>query len=90
MACRHRNVHEKAAATCSRRYFDDEDIIQCTAGAVARQRKAQCTSRLLAQLPGLLFYPSTSVSPSMLGFLQGSLKFRIEWGGCNVTLASVF
>jgi len=69
--------HEAAASRCSW-YLDDENFIQRATGELPRQCKVQCPLHLSAQLPGLLFYPSASVSLSMLGLLQGSLKFRIK------------
>jgi hypothetical protein len=45
---------------------------------LAGECKVQCALHLSAQLLGLLFYPPTSVSLSMLGLLQGFLKFGIE------------
>jgi len=77
MALWYDNVSHEAAASCRGRYLNDEDVAQGAAGEVIRQRQVQCPPCLLAQLAGLMFYPTTSVSISMLGLLQGSLKFRI-------------
>jgi hypothetical protein len=84
----HPDVCHEAAAARGGRYLDHEDGIQGSAAEVAAQRQVQCAAHLLAQLPGLLFHPSTSISLSMLGFLQGSLEFRIEQVRCNVTFAN--
>ena len=59
-------------------------------GELSGQRKIQCPLHLSAQLLGLLFYPSASISLSILGLLQGSLKFKIKRFGRNVTLAGAF
>jgi hypothetical protein len=77
MALWYGNVSHEAAASCRSRYLNDEDVVQGAAGEVTRQRQVQCPPCLLAQLSGLLFYPTTSVSISMLGLLKGPLKFRI-------------
>jgi hypothetical protein len=90
MAGRHRNMSHKAAASSDSRYLDDEDAVKRAASELTRKHQIQCPPCLLAQLSGLLFYPSTSVSISMLGFFQCFFKFRIEQIGCNVTLASAF
>jgi hypothetical protein len=83
-------VNHEAPAPIGGRDLDNKDAIQGTATQLTGQRQVQGASRLLAQLPGLLFYPSASISLSMLGFLQGSLKLRIEQVRCNVTLANTF
>jgi hypothetical protein len=72
------NVGHEAATSCRSGYLDDENVIQCATGKLAGQCKVQRPLHLSAQLLGLLFYPSASVSLSMLGLLQGFLKFRIE------------
>ena len=90
LACRHRNVHQQATAPCRSRCLYDENVIQRPAGKLASQRKVQCPLHLSAQLLGLQLYPSTSVSLSMLGLLQGPLKFQIDRLGLNGPVASAF
>jgi len=71
-------VCHNATASRRSRHVDNESIIRRAASELAGERKIQRPLHLSAQLLGLLLYPSTSVSLSMLGLLQGSFKFRIN------------
>jgi hypothetical protein len=72
------DVSDKVPRSRRSGHVDNENVIQRAAGKLASERKIQRPLHLSAQLLSLLLYPSTSVSLSMLGFLHGSFKFRID------------
>jgi hypothetical protein len=76
----HGNGDVSHEAPRSRRggHADNENVIQHAPGELASKRKIQRPLNLSAQLLSLLLYPSASVQLSVLGFLQGSFKFRIN------------